>query len=120
MTKPLTPEERESFRDYATDNYTASDGSLCQWADYTIRLLADLERCESVLDGLMESCRKYRAKLERAESERDEAQAKLVRIAGMLDALAAAQCMGELLGEECGWCPACQSKVALAIAKGEQ
>ena len=43
---PLTPEELESFRDYAIRNRTEPDGSQCQWADYTLRLISHVKLLE--------------------------------------------------------------------------
>ena len=41
--KPLTSAERESFREYALANRTEPNGTQCQWADYTLRLLDEIE-----------------------------------------------------------------------------
>ena len=39
----LTAEERASFRAYAEANRQESNGDQCQWADYTLRLLDEVE-----------------------------------------------------------------------------
>ena len=79
MTPPLTKEERESFRAYAEANRTESDGSECQWADYTLRLLADLERVEAAnaemftsLEAQTTLALQMAGKWVQAEEERDE------------------------------------------------
>ena len=41
---PLQEEERESFRAYAEENRTELDGTQSQWADYTLRALAEIDR----------------------------------------------------------------------------
>jgi phage/plasmid primase-like uncharacterized protein len=47
MNKNLTKEERQSFRKYAKSCLTEPDGTRCQWANYTIRLLNELDRLKS-------------------------------------------------------------------------
>lgn len=42
--KPMTDEEMASFENYAKENDTEADGTQSQWADYTIRLIADVRR----------------------------------------------------------------------------
>lgn len=44
---PLTQAEKDSFRAYAEDSKTETDGTQCQWADYTIRLLDENERLKA-------------------------------------------------------------------------
>jgi hypothetical protein len=44
MSRTLTKEEKDSFRKYALDSMTESDGTQSQWADYTICLLDENER----------------------------------------------------------------------------
>ena len=41
---PLTKEERESFRQYAGASLEEPDGSECQWANHTLRLLDEADR----------------------------------------------------------------------------
>lgn len=51
---PLSGDERESLRAYAESCRTEPDGSQCQWADYTLRLLAEvavLEQKVELLEG---------------------------------------------------------------------
>ncbi len=49
MSEPLTDAERESFRAYAEGSTTEEDGSQCQWADYTLRLCAEVEQLKAQL-----------------------------------------------------------------------
>ena len=53
MTRePLNLEAVQSFRAYALDNDTESDGSQCQWADYTLRALDELDWSRAEIDRL--------------------------------------------------------------------
>lgn len=47
----LTKKERDSFRQYAEDNMTEGDGTQCQWADYTVRLVDQCERQAAVVEA---------------------------------------------------------------------
>ena len=42
MSSRLTEEELKSFKHYAEENMTETDGTLCQWADYTVRLINEV------------------------------------------------------------------------------
>ncbi len=42
--KSLTTAEIDSFRAYAKRNTTDLDGNPSQWADYTLRLIVEVER----------------------------------------------------------------------------
>jgi hypothetical protein len=40
----MTDEEIASFWNYAKENMTEEDGTQCQWADYTVRLIENFRR----------------------------------------------------------------------------
>lgn len=54
---PLTAEERESFHAYAEANRTEPDGTESQWANHTVRALAELERRVAECRELREALR---------------------------------------------------------------
>lgn len=58
----LIQTEIESFRGYAEENRTKSDGSQSQWADYSLRALDELIR--------------LREENEKLEKERDQARGR--------------------------------------------
>ncbi len=52
--KELTDEELQSFEDYAKESLSEPGGALCQWADYSLRLIAEVRERRSAsrhLDG---------------------------------------------------------------------
>lgn len=44
----LTDEELQSFEDYAKKSLSEPDGTQSQWADYTLRLIAEVRDRRSI------------------------------------------------------------------------
>lgn len=57
---PLTDEQKASFRAYAESSMTEADGSQCQWADYTIRLLDECAQLRADLAAAQEDAGEWK------------------------------------------------------------